>query len=258
VQALRLRSLALGARIGLTAALAVLAIGLLASLRHLSTHHSKNDGAEGLSTTDIRGAYHGVEVQARLAAVLARAERHPPELSDEEHGALRDWLGGERLLDGYDDLELDLLAPAEILAARCVQCHARGSGVPQAEQLPLEYWDDVARVVETKRITPTPEDILVLSLHTHATALGVLVIAVGLLACWTRFPSFLRSLPLGLGGLGLLADIGGQWLARGQEGFVWAILGGGAAFGIAMALGLVLAAAELWLPAERGSAERRP
>lgn len=246
-----LRSLPFLARLGLTGAVGVLAIGLWASMRHLETHHQKNDGEPGLSFEDVLGAYHGVRVEAPLRAVLAREVPHPPGLPDGERAALVAWLASDNLIDGYDDLDLDLMAPAEILARSCVQCHSEGSGVVGAESLPLTYWDDVTRLVSDKEIVPVPRDILILSLHTHATAIGVLVVVVGLLAACTRFWVPVRSLPLLAGGLGALADIAGQYLARDHAPFVWAILAGGAAFGSAVGLGLVLIVADLWLPRRR-------
>jgi hypothetical protein len=250
---LRLRSLSLLARLGLTGALGVLAVGAWASLVQIHAQHAKNDGVEGLSRTDIVGAYHGVRVEAPLRAVLAAPEPHAPALTAEEHAGLVAWLEGDALIDGYDAFDLDQMAPAAILERRCVECHAAGSGVAGAETVPLEYWDQVERVVQDKEITPTPWPILLTSVHTHATSVGTLVVVVGLLACWTRFPGAVRGLPLFLGGVGLFADIGGQLLSREYAGLTWAVLGGGALFGTGLGLGLLLAGLELWLPRPRSS-----
>ncbi|QDU66426.1 hypothetical protein [Engelhardtia mirabilis] len=247
----RLRSLPFFARLGLTGVVGALAIGLWSSMRHLETHHQKNDGEPGLSFEDVLGAYHGVRVEAPLRAVLAREISHPANLPAEERKALEDWLAGDNLIDGYDDLELDFMAPAEIMARSCVQCHAADSGVVGAQSLPLVYWEDVSRMVSDKEIIPVPRDILIMSMHTHATAIGMLVAIIGLLAAATRFWTPLRCLPLLAGGLGAFADLGGQLLAREHAALVWAILGGGAAFGIGLGLGLVLITLDLWLPGGR-------
>jgi len=150
----------------------------------------------------------------------------------DEHQALADWLAGDNLIDGFDDLDLDLMAPAEIMARSCVSCHSDGSGVAGAEETPLNYWEDVARLVSNKEIRPVPRDILITSLHTHAISIGLLVILVGLLAAATRFHSIVRAIPMLLGGAGALADLSGQVLAREHALAVGLILGGGAALGI--------------------------
>lgn len=245
---IRLRNLPLAARLGLTAALGVLAIGAWASLVQIDKQHAKNDGLEGLSFEDVAGAYHGVLIEAPLVSMLTTDALHPPTLTEDERRGLLEWVEGDSLIDGYDDFDLDDMAPAMILERRCVECHAAGSGVAGAESMPLEYFDQVERVVQSKELTPTPWPILLTSIHTHATSVGTLVVVVGLLACLTRFARPVRSLPMLLGGAGLLLDIGGQLLARAEALFVWGVLGGGALFGTGLALGMVLVAAELWLP----------
>lgn len=249
----RLKSLPFFARLGLTGAVGVLAIGLVASMKHLEIHHQKNDGEPGLSFEDVLGAYHGVKVEAPLRAVLARDEPHPVDLPADERQALIDWLAGDNLLDGYDDIELDFMAPAEIIARSCVECHEEGSTVVGAETMPLGYWEDVSKVVSDKEITPVPREILILSLHTHATTIGMLVVLIGVLAACTRFWGPIRSLPLLAGGLGAFADIAGQWLARDNAAWIYAVFGGGAAMGMALGLGLVLITVDLWLPGGRAS-----
>ncbi|MEO0652258.1 MAG: hypothetical protein AAFZ65_16410 [Planctomycetota bacterium] len=252
---LRLRHLPFAARLGLTGAVLVLALGAWTSALQIPQRHARNDGIDGLSYTDVLGAYHGVEVVAPLRAVLAADDDHAPDLTPEERAGLVAWLEGDSLLDGYDAFDLDDMAPAFIVERRCVSCHAAGSGVEGAETVPLEYWDQVERVVQDKQITPTPWPILLTSIHTHATSIGTLVAVVGLLACCTRFWTSLRSLPLLLGGVGLLADLGGQLLARTFAPAVWGVLAGGATFGLGLGLGFVLITAELWLPSRAPSNE---
>ncbi|MHC4261000.1 MAG: hypothetical protein ACYSWX_00630 [Planctomycetota bacterium] len=245
---LRLHRLPVAARVGLTGLLFVLAIGAWTSMLQIPKQHAKNDGVDGLSRTDLIGAYHGVDVPAPLGQVLAAEEPHAPEMTPDELAGLVAWIDGDSLLDGYDDFDLDDMAPAAIIQRRCVSCHASGSGVAGAEQVPLEYWDQIERVVQDKQITPTPWPILLTSVHTHATSIGTLVVVVGLLACMSRFWTPIRSLPLLLGGVGLLLDIGGQLLARGAVEWVWGVLIGGAMFGSGLGLGLLLTGLELWLP----------
>jgi hypothetical protein len=76
-----------------------------------------------------------------------------------ERAALAKWLAGKRINEEYDSLDAGELAPAEILARRCVSCHARqpkdaagANGV--GATLPLEFWDDVAKVAFEKKLDP--------------------------------------------------------------------------------------------------------
>jgi ABC-type sulfate transport system permease component len=73
-------------------------------------------------------------------------------------------------------------------------------------------------------------------------------VVIGLLLLGTRLPRWLIGMLLALMGVGLLADIGGWWLARLYVSAVYAILIGGAAFNGASGLALVLTLLDLWWP----------
>ena len=75
-----------------------------------------------------------------------------------------------------------------------------------------------------------------------------MLFALGMLALATRFPAFVRSLPFLLGGPGLLLDIAGWWLARGDAAWTTAIVVGGALFAVSVAISCLLIFAECWLP----------
>ena len=248
---LRLRELPLLARLGLTGALLAVALGLWASAVHLVNHHSKNDGdPESLTVLDLRGAYHGVEVPSPLRAVVAGESFGHPNLSlpDADRTELLDWLAGDDLLATYDAIDLGDRAPAELLAVNCGLCHSSSDGAAAGGGLALDYWEDLTPLLSDKRITPTPRDIVVTSLHTHATSMALLVLAVGGLALATRFPRWLAALPLGLGGVALIADTASWLIAREVEAFVFVIAGAGAGYMGSLGLGVLLALAECWLP----------
>lgn len=245
--ALRLRALPFLVRIGLSGVVAALALGLWASLEHVREHHQNRDGQSGVSREDLLGAYHGVSVPAPLVTALERG--HPDALAGADRAALLDWLRGPDVSQRYDDPDLGERAPAELIGAACLSCHARrataGDGI--GERVPLEYWDDVAKLAQPKELAATPRAILVTTTHTHALALGTLSAIVGALLLATRFGK-LRELLAAAIGVGLAADLASWWLVRGSASWLWLLIGGGALYAAATALALVLVFAELWLP----------
>ncbi|TAJ17519.1 MAG: hypothetical protein EPO68_09410 [Planctomycetota bacterium] len=245
--ALRLRALPFLVRVGLSGVVAALALGLWASLEHVREHHQNRDGQAGVSSTDLLGAYHGVSVPAPLVTALERG--HPEALAPADRDALLAWLRGADVSQRYDDPDLGERAPAELLGRSCLACHARratdGDGI--GERVPLEYWDDVAKLAQAQELAATPRAILVTTTHTHALALGTLAVIVGALAWATRFGK-LRELVIAAMGIGLAADLASWWLVRESASWLWLLIGAGALYAASTALALVLVLAELWLP----------
>ena len=249
--AVSLGQLPLLAKFGLTAALVVVSLGFWASISHIENSHAKNDGdAAGLSLDDVVGHYHGIDIPSPLKAVLAgEVSGHPEfELSAAEGAALDDWLAGDRLSDDFDSIDLGDMAPVEILAVACGDCHFGDDTDRTGGGVGLEYWEDLKPLLSDKVVTPVSFKLLVTSMHTHALSMGVIVILLGLLATMTRFGGFLRGLPMFLGGIGLLADVGGWLLARGDAMFVYGILAGGALYTAGCGLAVLLVLADIWLP----------
>jgi hypothetical protein len=247
----RLRSLPFLARVGLTCLLFVLLGGLLTSGLQIAQHHQNRDERPGLSMDDLVGAYHGINTVAPLRRALE--DNHPEELPADQRQALLDWLASDRISDDYDSLDLGMNAPAEIIAQNCLQCHARqateGDGI--GKTTPLEYWDDVANLAFSREINPTSVEILIASTHTHALGIGLVTLMAMLLLIMTAWPRVVVQTLIFLAGVGLMADIGGQWLARLHESFVYAIVIGGAAFGAATGLMIVAVIIDLWLPGRK-------
>ena len=243
----RLGHLPLLARFGVTCLLAVLALGLGASLLHMRAHHANRDGEAGLSKVDIEAAYHGIDQPSQLVRTLKGG--HPDDLGSQDRALLLDWLDGGRVSEDYDSLELGDLAPAEVLDAACLRCHSRAASEPVDPM--LEYWDEVEELAFARQLEALPPEVLFASLHTHALALGSLSLLLGLLTLASRFGPNLRSLPLALGGLGLLLDFTGWWLARDQGAWVAAILIGGGLFALSTTLSFLIILAEMWLPTDR-------
>lgn len=245
----QLRELGLGARLGLTGLVLVLAGGFVASGAYVRAHHAPRDQREGFAFDDLVGVYHGLDRPSALVGALER--QHPPELDPAERATLLAWLGGDAISDGYDDLDLGDAAPAEILDRNCVGCHGRNGDDPAATAIPLEYWDDVKAVAYSYQVAPLPEEILLVTTHTHALSLGTVGVVLALLALGTSFSRRLIGTLIAVLGLGLLVDLGSWWLARENEAFVTAIVWAGGSFAVASGLLILLILADLWLPRRR-------
>lgn len=232
-------------RLSLTALVLVMGIGLATSLRHLVDHHQNRDEEPGLSLTDVEAAYHGIQSPARLRTALESG--HPETLPPADRKALLDWLAGNRVAEAYDDPDLGDRAPAELIAASCVQCHNKKAEGPAAA-LSLEYWEEVKRYAFSRSLDATPQTIVEASAHAHAPTLSIWsLLVLGLLYC-TRWPCRLRSGLALLNGAALLLDIASWFLARDSAAFIWGIAIGGGTWSTTLALALLLVVADLWLP----------
>lgn len=249
---IRLGELGLGVRIGLTCLVLVLAGGLIASAAQVVAAHAGRDDRPGVSITDLEGAYHGVRAVAPMLAAIDRG--HPDTLDPAEADVLRRWINGDRVSSDYDNLDLGDSAPAEIIARNCLTCHARqaGDGDGIGRRIPLEYWDDVAKVAFSRQIEPTPTTILIASTHTHALSLGTLTLVVCGLFLLTRWPRGLIGAGVLMAGLSLLLDLGGWWLTRRWGQAVYLIVAAGGTYVGVTVLMLLGVLVEMWLPRRAG------
>lgn len=260
----RLRSLGCGARLGLTGLIFVLMGGLVASVVFIYTHLHNRDEQPKLTLTDVQGAYHGVTAPAPL--VRALQDGHPPTLAAKDREALLDWLLGKKdaqgnrppagnphLFESYDNIDAGDANPIDIVARNCLSCHSRKAaatspGSAAGSLVPMDNWEDVKKIAYSKEIVATPLTGLIISTHAHSLALGTLGVVTGVLLVGTRFPRALVNLLFMLIGVGLLADLGGWWLARQYEQAVYMLLVGGAAYIGATGVALLLILLDLWLP----------
>lgn len=252
----QMRALPCVARLALTLLLLVNLGGFAASGVYLITHHENRDDRPGFTMDDVRGHYHGVRSGSPLVDALER--KHPGEiegadpLPERQRLILLDWLGTDRLIEGFDDMDLGDDAPAEILAVSCLSCHTRASDDPIGQALPLEYWDDVRPLASSREITPVDPKVLLASTHTHAIGLGTISLLIVCLMLLTRWPSRLKNGLALICSLGLFVDLSAWWVARDVGSIVPLIVVGGTAYIGAMALMLLAILADLWLP-ERAS-----
>lgn len=240
------------ARLGITLLIVTLLGGYVVAGLHLRWHYDNRDERAGFTLDDVRAAYHGITSEAPLLAALKSG--HPEDLAPGDRDALVAWLESDRINIDYDNFDLGDGAPSEIIAVSCMDCHSRSSsGESAAPGLPLESADDVLAIAYSRDVRPSPTKILAVSQHTHAPTMALVLLVVGTLGAMTRWWGWLTGLVLATGGLGLLADMGGQWLARGNEAWVYAIVGGGFAYAGAVVLLGSAVVVDLWLPGGRSA-----
>ena len=250
---IRLKQLNILWRLGITALLAVFAIGLAAATAHLWYKYENRDERPGLTIDDVKAQYAGLKAPSALLASIQ--VNHPPELKQPQRDALIKWLTSAKIAEQYDSTDFGPESPSEIIAGNCLSCHgraAKGDTQPIGKPLALDYWDDVKKVAISRQINPAPTNIKANSTHAHAPSMATMSVALALLLAMTRWWRVLTGLLVAATGVGLLADIAGWWLASESANFAYMIVAGGATYSIATALQLLLIFADLWLPGGRG------
>ncbi|MEZ6234307.1 MAG: hypothetical protein R3B68_08965 [Phycisphaerales bacterium] len=257
----RLRNLPLLTRLGLTCLIITLLGGMFASLVFLYDHYRNRDEEPELTLLDIEGAYRGATVPAPILTALE--SNHPadiegaPPVPDADRQMLLDWLRGPRIPENYENF--DLGPPADLIAIHCASCHTRAaaadpdSGITRS----LEFWEDVRPLALSRDMQPTPQRVLVISTHAHATTLALVGAFAAACLTFSFWPRWLVGLLVAGMGLGLLLDIGAWWAIRldaswwlGKPGrnWVYAIVAGGALFNAGVWLAMSMTLVELWRP----------
>jgi hypothetical protein len=255
-----LRDLGLLARFGVLCTVLTLLGGTAASGMFLYLKQEKRDERAGLTVDDIKGHYHGMSTKAPL--LVALQDGHPNELTDSdlpavERQALIDWLTGDRVSRDFDNFDLGDMAPSEIMAVSCLDCHSRTSeGEHAAPGVPLEYWDDVEPLAASREISPVSIEILAASTHTHALGLSAVTLVLAWLALLTSWPRALVGLVVGATGLGLLLDIGSWWLTREWIDFAYLIMGAGAVYNGGMVLLGLAVIGDVLMPGKKEAASK--
>lgn len=231
----------------------VLLGGYIVSGIHMAWHYDKRDGVEGLTMNDIKGHYHGVSVPSPLIEALEAG--HPEDLPDRERSLLLDWLNDPATLPTkFDDFDLGDDAPAEIIAVSCLNCHSRNASGPDAyPQVPLEYFDDIKPLATSNEVNPTTIEIIAMSQHTHAPVMAVILLVLGLVGAMSRLPGSLIGLITLAGAIGLTADMASWWLARQNDIWAYAIVGGGFAYSASTGILGVIIIVDCLLPSFRKS-----
>lgn len=238
-------------RLGVALLTVTLLGGYVVSGIHMVWYYDQRDGASGLTADDIRAHYHGITVASPLIDALEN--NHPEDLPDRERNILLDWLRNPDTLSvSYDDFDLGDDAPAEIIATSCISCHARNAtGDDAYARLPLEFFDDIRPLAVTREINPTPTEIIAVSQHTHAPVMAVILMVVALLGAMTRAPRLLVGGVVLIGATGLLADMAAWWLARSNDAWIYAIIGGGFAYSASTGIAGLIVILDCIIPSRR-------
>ncbi len=233
--AFNLRSLPFFFRMGICALVITLLGGYIVSGLHLRWHYDNRDESPGLTINDIIGAYHGVQTPSPLITALESG--HPDTIKDSERTTLLAWLNGDRVSQDYDNLDLGDQAPSEIIAVSCLDCHTRSASGPDANpDVPLEYWDDIQKLADSKDIQPAGIDIIATSQHVHAPMMAIVMLVLGMLCALTRFSNRLIGVIVFIAGFGLLIDMAGWWITREFASFAYVIVLGGGLYAIGTTL----------------------
>ncbi len=240
-------------RFGLAVLVLCLVGGYVVSGVYMAQHYENRDERSGFTFTDVQGAYAGVVIPSPLLESLRAG--HPEDLPDADRRALIEWLESDHVRADYENFDLGDAMPADIIAISCVECHARGAtGEDAAPDIPLEYPDDVFDLALSKDIRPKDMELIVQSLHAHAPSMSVIAIVIAALAACTRWPRAIVGAIVALAGVGLLADLAGQPLARAHDAaWTWAIVLGGGVSSICVGLLGAMTILDLCLPAGRKS-----
>lgn len=242
------RSLPFFTRLGLTGLLAALAIGMAASASHLFTHYDKRDDQKGFTRDDVKSAYHGLEAPSKLLTSLESG--HPETLDKDRRDVLVKWIGSGRINEDYENIDLGIASPREIIASSCLECHSARADPAKAQgnTLRLDSLEDIRKVAFTRKVSPTPQNIVILSLHTHALSLGSLSLILAAMLWATRLPRGLVGLLLLVNGLALPIDLASWYFARQYEALVDAIIIAGGIYNGTTALIIGLVFLDLWWP----------
>jgi len=241
----RLNELPINAKVLVSGFIIVLGLGFIAAYFFFYLHFEMADGEPGFALADVAAYFKDGRgpsrleraVRGRMAAYFSNREEQKKVLAwaripaskritkEREYGPVRD-----------------------IVDVDCIVCHGRGPG---KKFPPLEtYRDMVAASVPAERPVGAYE--LAGTTHTHLIALGALVSAVGFLFSFSGVRPWLGAIIVGLTYVGLVADVGGWWLATESASGAYLSAAGGALMGTMLAVQMIWSLAVTWF----GKSER--
>ncbi len=241
-----IRDLPVSARLGLSALMLVLLLGMFASAIHLwDVDHNRDESPE-MTLDDVRAAYHGLDRPPALQMAMERG--HPETLKKEQRDVLLKWVRSGRITEDYDSIDLGAASPSEIIASSCVSCHSANGKDAKAAAIRLASMENLKKVAFGKKVNPTPRDIVAMSTHAHALSLGMLGVVLAGLLWTTRVHRGLAGAIIGLMGVALAADLGSWWWARVWSDAVWLIVIGGAISNGMLAVMAAVVLVDVWWP----------
>ena len=276
---IRLAKLSLPAKLLVTLFLLIIGPGYLAGTANIFYKHQYADDEPGLTLDDLRATFHGMEktfkpddkvtVNSEMLTQVRPDGEMREYLEDGGEPAIRGlikWLENEAKEDEFTeeglDQEGDPSAQA-IIKAHCIECHNSDGGdmedVPYAEtdesdpQYALVMTTAKPDItveesgVQTKVYKPTGESKLVHITHVHVLTMPVFTFLVGVLFLMTGISDKLKLIIGPLPMLAVMLDIGGWWLARWIEPFIFVIAAAGGIFGAMYALQILCILGSMWL-----------
>lgn len=263
-----LPALPTGARILLTAFLAIIGTGYLVAVANIYWRHQMADGKEGVSLGDLRAVYSGTTVAADARELpsrmltMIRGEMRQYFSSDAHFSVLETWLkeGGSEA--GLTKGEAKAV-PKRVLLMDCMRCHAQSTETRISKEAPFgpdEFNVDyglISRFVSTSK-GPSPGEVrvppqytiprLILVSHQHMLAIPMFTLIIGLLFMTTRLPPMLRGVMTPIPMIAVLFDLSGWWLARVADSFVLVIAGAGGLFALSFGFQIFCVLVDMWRP----------
>jgi hypothetical protein len=277
-ESFRLARLSLAGKLLVTLFLLLVGPGYLVATANIFFKHQDADLEAGLTLDDLKRTFHGLEkevdpdVKITVNSVMLEQVRPGGDMREYLEGggepairALITWLeaGAEKDTFAQEGLaENGDPSAQQVIADQCVECHNEDGG--DMEDLPFAVdavsdpdYDAVAETAtpEFEReesgptvlsLEPTGIKELVHVTHAHIFTISVFAFIVAVLFLMTGFGPKIKLILVPLPMLATVMDIGGWWLARFAEPFIYMIGAAGAIFGTAFALQILGILASMW------------
>jgi hypothetical protein len=225
---MRLKRFVLGARVAVSL-FAVTLLGALASAE-LLIYHSLG---ETLEVSAVKAKYAG-----SLLVSAMHGSMYEYVTEDESIVIVEEWIAAGATQQGYDD------GVKAVMEEDCTNCHSRSSTMTDAMPgMPLTRFEDVKKLT----VRGLPGGKLLMQLHVHIFALGVIVLILSLLLAAADIGRLWQVLLPIVGFLGLWMDAAGWVLGSVGEWAVWLIMGGGGLLAAAIGLMSLLVLLDCWL-----------
>jgi hypothetical protein len=186
------------------------------------------------SREDVVAAFHGSPLHTRLVT-MAEGDMRQHLRGEAELETIRSWVASGAPREGFVPVH-------QVLAARCLRCHAEGK---EKDDAPLETFEDVQREVQVEPLISTRR--LVALTHIHVLAMGCIFGLLGGVFCATSFSGRVKLAVAGMPFLGMGLDFPSWWLARIAEPFCDVIMLGGAITGLGLAALVLGTLVDLWI-----------
>lgn len=275
----RLARLSLPAKLLVTLLLLLIGPGFLFGTANIYFQHRDADGDPNLTIDDLRAAFHGLEKtlppgekvmvnSSMLSQVRPNGEmrEYLDQGGEPAVRALITWLENQAPEGQFTQgglAEPGDPSPQAVIKTHCIECHHADGGdmeeVPYAATASAEPEYQLVMVTAKPQVTTEPtgaqtlvikppsEARLVHVTHTHIMAVPMFTFVVGVLFLMTGLPQAVKLIVGPLPLFAVLLDIGGWWLARYVEPFIYVIGAAGALFGAAYALQVLCVLGSLWL-----------